>query len=60
MSRTKKITVRLNDIESKAVRETASKSQISMSEYIRNLLIKGLQDNPECSSGGTTTPPLHQ
>lgn len=59
MSRTKKITVRLNDIESKAVRETASKSQISMSEYIRNLLIKGLQDKPECS-GGTTTPPLHQ
>lgn len=52
MNRVQKITVRLNDIESRMIKENADKNQISVSEYIRNL-IKETQTN-----GGTTTPPL--
>lgn len=47
MIRTKKITIRLNDIEMRHVRENANTGCISISEYIRNLI-----------NGGTTTPPL--
>ena len=57
MARPKMVTIRLNEIENKAVREIASKNQISTSEYIRNLIF--IKDPPECN-GGTTTPPLHQ
>lgn len=46
MIRTKKITIRLNDIEMRRVRECANAGYISVSEYIRNLI-----------NGGTTTPP---
>lgn len=52
MNRVQKVTIRLNDIESKMIKENANKNQISVSEYIRNL-IKETQTN-----GGTTTPPL--
>lgn len=57
MARPKMVTIRLSEIENKAVREIASKNQISTSEYIRNLIF--IKDTPECN-GGTTTPPLHQ
>lgn len=46
------MTVRLNEIESKIIRENADKNQISVSEYIRNLI----KQDP--TNGGTTTPPL--
>lgn len=49
MARTQKITIRLNDIENYIIRESASKKQIGVSEYIRNITL---------SNGGTTTPPL--
>ncbi|GFI45598.1 hypothetical protein IMSAGC019_00910 [Lachnospiraceae bacterium] len=52
MNRVQKVTVRLNEIESKIIRENADKSQISVSEYIRNLI----KQDP--TNGGTTTPPL--
>lgn len=51
MNRIQKMTVRLNDIESQALRKSADDEHISVSEYVRNL-IKGK------SMGGTTTPPL--
>ena len=38
MKRVQKISVRLNDIESMILRENADKNQISVSEYIRNLI----------------------
>lgn len=52
MNRVQKVTVRLNDFESRTLRENADKSQISVSEYIRNLI----KQDP--TNGGTTTPPL--
>lgn len=52
MNRVQKVTIRLNDIENKMIREYADKYQISVSEYIRNLI----KQNP--TNGGTTTPPL--
>lgn len=47
MARQQKVTIRLNNIESKAVREVANKNQISISEYIRNLVFA--KNNPECN-----------
>ena len=38
MKRIQKFSVRLNDIECKMLRENADKNQISVSEYIRNLI----------------------
>lgn len=55
MARPQQITIRLNHIENKAVREFAKRNQISISEYIRSLIF--VKNNPECN-GGTTTPPL--
>lgn len=51
MNRIQKITVRLNDVENKVIRENANKNHINVSEYIRNLV------KQESSNGGTTTPP---
>lgn len=60
MLRKQKVTIRLNDIENNVVRERASRNQITVSEYIRNLiLIKELESSPEMH-GGTTTPPCNQ
>lgn len=50
-SRIQKITVRLNEIENKTVRENADRNQISVSEYVRSLV----RQKP--CNGGTTTPP---
>lgn len=55
MARPQKITIRLSNVENKAVREIANKKQISISEYIRNLVFA--KNNSECN-GGTTTPPF--
>lgn len=52
MARPKMVTIRLSEIENKAVREIASKNQISTSEYIRNLIF--IKDTPECNGGATT------
>ena len=50
--RIQKITVRLNEMENKAIREDADRKQISVSEYVRSLV----RQKPY--NGGTTTPPL--
>lgn len=38
MNRVQKVTIRLDDIESKMLKENADRNQISVSEYMRNLI----------------------
>lgn len=52
MNRIQKVTIRLNEIENETIRVNADRNQISVSEYIRNLI----KQDP--TNGGTTTPPL--
>lgn len=52
MKRVQKVTVRLNDFESRTLKENADKEHISVSEYMRNLI------KEKNFIGGTTTPPI--
>lgn len=52
MNRVQKVTVRLNDFESRTLKENADKEHISVSEYMRNLI------KEKNLIGGTTTPPI--